>query len=79
MANASMLIWRVIKLSCDTMQAARLLGCLWSCAFLVCACVCVCGLCRVSHLDFGVNAAVQLQRTPGHRAQLGREMKHSWG
>lgn len=71
MANVSMLIRRVIKLSCDTMQAARLVGCLWSCALSVCVCV--------SHLDFGVNAAVQLQRTPGHRAQLGREMKHSWG
>lgn len=77
MANVSMLIRRVIKLSCDTMQAARLVGCLWSCALSVC--VCVRRLRRVSHLDFGVNAAVQLQRTPGHRAQLGREMKHSWG
>lgn len=36
--------------------------------------LCVC----VSHLDFCVNA-VFLQRTLGHRAQLGREMRHSWG
>lgn len=42
MANASMLIRRVIKLSCDTMQAARLLGCLWSCAFFASVCVCMC-------------------------------------
>lgn len=41
MANVSMLIRRVIKLSCDTMQAARLVGCLWSCALSVCVCVCV--------------------------------------
>lgn len=39
---------------------------------------CVCTLVCVSHLDFSVNAAY-LQRTLGHRAQLGREMRHSWG
>lgn len=38
MAKAGMLIRRVIKLSCDTTQAARLLGCLWSCSILVCVC-----------------------------------------
>lgn len=48
------------------------------CRLSVCVCVSVCMLYCVSHLDFSVNAA-QLQRTLGHRAQLGREMKHSWG
>lgn len=77
---------RVIKANCCIIQVFTLLYpspvFIFSSTFSLCGCtsgsVCVHTLVCVSHLDFSVNAT-RLQRTLGHRAQLGREMKHSWG